>query len=103
MVDLLIVFEEFFGNGKSRGMIQHLEVIMKSPRAKNIKDYRPISRISSLYKIIPKVLANIVKSVLHEVVGKINVHYLWRSIHDGILIANESVANYRSKDERALW
>lgn len=38
--------------------------------AMSIKDFRPISLIGSLYKILAKVLANRLSKVLNEVISK---------------------------------
>jgi hypothetical protein len=46
-----------------------ITLISKKVRAVDIKDFRPISPVSSIYKIISKVLANRLKAVL-EVISR---------------------------------
>uniref|UniRef100_A0A0V0HSB7 Putative ovule protein n=1 Tax=Solanum chacoense TaxID=4108 RepID=A0A0V0HSB7_SOLCH len=47
-----------------------LALIPKKNRAKELRDYRSISLISSIYKIISKTLAERMKKVIEKIVSK---------------------------------
>jgi hypothetical protein len=58
----------------------------------DIKDFRPISLVSSIYKIIFKVLADKLKAVLEKVIFKFhNAFIRGKQILNPILIANKSL------------
>nr|GEV12242.1 RNA-directed DNA polymerase, eukaryota [Tanacetum cinerariifolium] len=73
--DVLKAVNYFFQNGyyHKRGNSSFIALISKIPGAKMVKDFRPISLIGSLYKIIAKLLANrlvkLWKVSLHNVVS----------------------------------
>ena len=58
----------------------------------DLKDFRPISLIGVLYKLLAKVLANRLKTVVGEVVSEFQHAFIQgRQILDAVLIANEVV------------
>lgn len=69
--------------------------IVLIPRVDNpqhLNDFRPISLVGSMYKIIAKVLANRLRVVIGSVVSETQSAFVKkRQILDGILIANEVV------------
>jgi hypothetical protein len=47
-----------------------LALVLKIPGAINPKDLYPISMVGSIYKIIAKILANMLKMVLEKIISK---------------------------------
>ncbi|KAL6347778.1 hypothetical protein AAG906_026307 [Vitis piasezkii] len=66
--------------------------VMQKEGASDVQDYRPISLVGSLYKIIAKVLANRLKRVMGKLVSNgHNAFVEGRQILDAVLVANEAI------------
>ena len=92
--DVLAVFEEFFQYCKFEKSLNatFIALIPKKNDASNIRDFRPISLVGSVYKILPKVLANHLKMVLDQLIFETQNGFVGgRQILDSVLIANECV------------
>ena len=67
-----------------------IALISKKAAAVEVKDFRPISLVGGVYKILAKVLATCLRKVLGETISAPqNAFILNRQILDSVLIANE--------------
>ena len=80
-----------------------LVLIPKNPGAEDLIDFRPISLVGGLYKLLAKVLANRLKKVVGKVVSSAqNVFVEGRQILDAALIANEAINSFLKRNENGV-
>ncbi|GJW59291.1 RNA-directed DNA polymerase, eukaryota [Tanacetum coccineum] len=80
-----------------------IALIPKIPGANLVKDFRPISLIGSLYKIIAKILANRLVGVLGDIVNEVQSAFIAdRQILDGPFILNEVLQWCKVKKKQSL-
>nr|GEZ38588.1 RNA-directed DNA polymerase, eukaryota [Tanacetum cinerariifolium] len=80
-----------------------IALISKIPDANLAKDFRPISLIGSLYKIIAKILANRLAGVLGDIVNEVQSAFVAdRQILDGPFILNEVIQWCKLKKKQSL-
>nr|GFB51712.1 RNA-directed DNA polymerase, eukaryota, reverse transcriptase zinc-binding domain protein [Tanacetum cinerariifolium] len=80
-----------------------IALIPKISDANTIKDFRPISLIGSLYKIIAKILANRLSGVLGDIVNEVQSAFIaGRQILDGPFILNEVLQWCKIKKKQSL-
>ncbi|GKC07019.1 RNA-directed DNA polymerase, eukaryota, reverse transcriptase zinc-binding domain protein [Tanacetum coccineum] len=95
----------FFHNGfvPKGGNSSFIALIPKIPGAKMVKDFRPISIIGSLYKIIAKLLANRLVIVMCDLVNEVQSAFIAnRQILDGPFMLNEIIHWCKAKKKQTM-
>ena len=69
--DLMAVFHQFYANGQFEKSLNatFVTLIPKKHAAYEIRDFRPLSLVGGLYKIIAKVLANRLRLVMGDLIS----------------------------------
>ncbi|GKD19602.1 RNA-directed DNA polymerase, eukaryota, partial [Tanacetum coccineum] len=103
--DMFEAVDCFFTNGDMPNGCNSnfIALIPKIIDANMVKDFRPISLIGSLYKVIAKVLTNRLTNVIGDLVNEVQSAFVAeRQILDGPFILNEVLQWCRSKKKQAL-
>ena len=98
--DIMNAFHKFFQFGSLPGgaNASFITLIPKVSNPTKLEDFRPISLISSLYKIFAKVLTSRLKSVIGKVISDNQSAFVGgRQITDGILMAWEVIDELEKK------
>ena len=96
------LFKDFHERGRfGKGLNSTFLVLIPKIRgAEDLKDFRPISLVGSLYKLIAKVLANRLKKVRNGLVNPAqNAFVEGRQILDASLIPNEVINSLQKRKE----
>ncbi|GKV23593.1 hypothetical protein SLEP1_g33302 [Rubroshorea leprosula] len=99
-VDIINFVQEFYKTGRTaRG--SNASFIVMIPKVENpqkIEEYRPISLIRVMYKIIAKLLANRLRKVLPKIIGEQHMAFIGgKQLVDGVVIANEVIEEIKRK------
>ncbi|GKV40368.1 hypothetical protein SLEP1_g48023 [Rubroshorea leprosula] len=92
--DIVDFVQEFHKNGRlvAGSNVSFITLIPKVCNPQKIEDYRPISLIGAMYKIIAKLLANRLNLVIPDVIGKQQMAFIkGRQLSEGVIIANEII------------
>ena len=98
-------FREFYEHKKFvRNLnITFLVLIPKKGDAEDLKDFRPISLVGGLYKLLAKVLASRLKRIIGKVISPAKNSFAeGKQILDAALIANEGVDSWLRRKESGL-
>ncbi|KAK2659273.1 hypothetical protein Ddye_005806 [Dipteronia dyeriana] len=78
-------------------------LIPKNSAPKSLYDYRPISLVTSMYKILAKVLANRLKNVMDVIISECQTAFVKNSqILDNYVVAEEIIHEWKNNKEGIL-
>ncbi|GJV44979.1 RNA-directed DNA polymerase, eukaryota [Tanacetum coccineum] len=103
--DIFEAVHYFFchGNIPSGCNSSFITLIPKIPDANLVKDFRPISLIGGIYKIIAKILSNRLVGVLSDIVNEVQSAFIAdRQILDGPFILNEVIQWCKLKKKQSF-
>ena len=103
--EIMSFFKDFFERGKLVRSLNttFLVLIPKKGEAEDLSDFRPISLVGGLYKLLATVLANRLKKVARKVVSSTqNAFIEGRQILDAVLIANEVIGSLLKRKESGV-
>ncbi|GKB80138.1 RNA-directed DNA polymerase, eukaryota, reverse transcriptase zinc-binding domain protein, partial [Tanacetum coccineum] len=103
--DVLDAANHFYTHGfcPNGGNSSFIALIPKTQDAKLVKDFKPISLIGSLYKIIAKLLANRLMLVIGDLVHEVQSAFIeYRQILDGPFILNELIQWCKHKKKQTM-
>ena len=103
--EVRIMFDQFHANGVlPKSMLAYfVALIPKVSSPLELKDYRPISLLGCLYKLLAKVLARRLAGVLNSIISPTQSAFLkGRNLVDGVLVVNELVDYARKMKKECL-
>ncbi|GJW45828.1 RNA-directed DNA polymerase, eukaryota, partial [Tanacetum coccineum] len=103
--DVVEAVNHFYNNGfcHKGGNSSFIALIPKTQGAKLVKDFRPISLIGSLYKIITKLLVNRLVIVIGDLVNDVQSAFIAnRQILDDPFILNELIHWCKAKKKKTM-
>ena len=103
--EILDMFKEFHEHNSFVRSLNNtfLVLIPKKSGVEDLGDFRPISLLGGLYKLLAKVLANRLKKVIGKVVSTAqNAFVTGRQILDASLIASKVIDSWQKRKEKGL-
>ena len=104
--DIYDMIAEFWESGclPKASNVAFIALIPKISTPVGFKDFRPISMVGCLYKIIAKLLAGRLKKVMSHLVGPHQSSFIEsRQILDSVLIAGELYDSYKKSKKEAIF
>jgi hypothetical protein len=102
---LLALVEETRLSGHISGSINStfIALIPKTNKPQQFGDFRPISLCNLVYKVISKVIANIIKPILSKFLSEEQLGFLGgRQIQDAIGTTHECIHSIKKNNKKAL-
>ncbi|GKU89387.1 hypothetical protein SLEP1_g3529 [Rubroshorea leprosula] len=103
--DVINFIKEFHRNGKLvKGLnSSYITLVPKKKNPTSLKEFRPISMVGCLYKILAKVLANRLQKVIGKVISASQSAFLkGRQLVDNVLTRNELVHDMKSRRKKGI-
>ncbi|GKV25367.1 hypothetical protein SLEP1_g34816 [Rubroshorea leprosula] len=103
--DIMVYLKDFHTNGRMvRGSnASFLVLIPKKENPQGIEEYRPISLIDCMYKILAKVLADRLSRVLYTIIGENQSAFIeGRQLVDSVVVANEAIDEVRKRKSQCF-
>ncbi|KAK3221461.1 hypothetical protein Dsin_008486 [Dipteronia sinensis] len=96
--------EEEFSMEKVTEAVKSCDVLIsKIWKPPNMGDYRPISLVGAMYKVVAKVLANRIKKVIKSIIGETQMAFIKNlQILDSFVIVEEVIHKWRKSEEGGL-
>lgn len=104
--DVIRYLDEFHVNGTfPRGYnASFIALILKVADPQLLNDYRPISLIGCMYKIVSKLLANRMKKVMSLIIDETQSAFIGgRHLLNSVLIANEVIKEAKRSQKSCLF
>ena len=98
--DVCAAIREFFSSGRLLKQMNHtvIALLPKSTHTTSVSDYRPIACCNVIYKVIPKILASRMASILPGIIDQAQSAFIQgRSMLENIHLAQELVSKYARK------
>lgn len=98
--DVFRIFSEFYSNARLPMCLSSyfLMLVPKTASPQGLRDFRPISLLGSLYKLISKVLASRLVVVMDSLISSNQSAFIKsRHIADGVVVMNEIIDMARKR------
>ena len=103
--DVMNFFVAFHSDGSVIRELNNsfMALILKIPKPVTMSDFRPISLVGAMYKIVAKVLANRIKKVMESIIGETQMAFMKnRQILDSFVVAEEILHKWRKGGDGGL-